>query len=266
MAAYRARASDGVAWITGASSGIGRQLARDLSGLGWTVAASARGSDELERLSAEATGSGGRIVPVPCDVTDAAACAAAVDRIEAEIGPIALAVLNAGTYLPARGEKLDTALFERTFAVNLLGTTNALVPVVQRMKARRRGQVAVTGSLTAYFGLPSAAAYGASKAAINGMAQSLRFDLEKLNIRIQVINPGFVETPLTAKNDFFMPGLMPVEKASARIVAGLQRGGFEIAFPRRLAVTMRAVANLPHGVRHAFVRWFTGWGKRPLKE
>jgi NADP-dependent 3-hydroxy acid dehydrogenase YdfG len=265
MGLYRAKAQDGVAWITGASSGIGRRLALDLAAAGWTVAASARGSDQLETLAAEATGLRGRILPVTLDVTDNAACDAAVARIEAEIGPIALAVLNAGGYTATRGEKLDFADFRRTFDLNVLGTVACMIAAVERMKTRGRGQVALVGSITSYVGFPAAASYGASKSALNFIAQSLKFDFDKLDIRIQVINPGFVETPLTGKNDFFMPGLMKVEDASARIVAGLASGGFEIAFPRRLAWAVATVRLLPFAARHALLRWFTGWGKRPLK-
>jgi NAD(P)-dependent dehydrogenase (short-subunit alcohol dehydrogenase family) len=265
MSLYRAQPRDGVAWITGASSGIGRRLALDLATAGWTVAASARGSDQLETLAAEATGLPGLILPMPLDITDSDACNAVALRIEAEAGPIALAVLNAGTYTATRGEKLDLAEFRKTFDLNVLGTVACMIAAVERMKTRGRGQVALVGSITSYVGFPAAASYGASKSALNFIAQSLKFDFDKLGIRIQVINPGFVETPLTGKNDFFMPGLMKVEDASARIVSGLARGGFEIAFPRRLAWTVAAIRLLPFAVRHAFLRWFTGWGKRPLK-
>ncbi len=262
MPFYRASPDDGVAWVTGASSGIGRELALALARYGYTVAASARSVDELEKLAASA---GGKIFAFPCDVTDTAACAETVERIEREVGPLALVVLNAGTYAPSRGERLDVKNFDKTIDVNLKGTVNALVPAVAALKAHGRGQIAVVGSLTSYFGLPGAAAYGATKAALNSMAQSLKFDLDKMNIRIQVINPGFVETPLTDKNDFAMPGLMPVEKAAQRIVDGLRRGGFEIAFPRRLAWPMAAVRLLPRALMHWLVTKFTGWDKRALR-
>lgn len=265
MALYRANPADGAAWVTGASSGIGRRLALDLASKGYTVVASARGGDELEKLAAEAAALGARIVPIPLDITDEAACALAVSLIEREVGPLALAVLNAGTYRVTRGERLDTADFQQTFGLNVLGTSHCLVPVIKAMQARRQGQVALVGSLTSYVALPGAATYGASKAALNFIAQSLKFDLEKMNIRIQVINPGFVETPLTARNDFSMPALMKVEDASDRIVAGLERGGFEIAFPRRLAYALAVLRLLPEPLRHAAVRQFTGWGKRPLR-
>src|SRR5690606_18900314 len=133
--------------------------------------------------------------------------------------------LNAGTYLPTRGERLEATNLVRVFEVNLFGVVYGLVPVVDRMRVRGRGHIAITGSVTAYFGLPSAAAYGATKAALNNMAEALRFDFEKMNIRIQIMNPGFVKTPLTHGASFPMPALMDVEEAAGAYVAGLERGG-----------------------------------------
>src|SRR5690606_34055133 len=146
--------------------------------------------------AAEAEGFPGRILPYPCDVTDEDGMERAVAAIEKEAGPIVLAILNAGVYLPTRGERMEATNLVRTFQVNLFGVIHGLVPVVDRMRARGHGHIAITGSVTAYFGLPSAAAYGATKAALNNMAEGLRFDFEKMNIRIQIVNPGFVETPL----------------------------------------------------------------------
>jgi short-subunit dehydrogenase len=265
MTLYRATPSDGIAWITGASTGIGRQLALDLARRGYVVAATARSEDKLASLAEEAAGLMGRIVPFPRDVTDRGGMAALVAAIETELGPIALAVFNAGTYFPTRGEKLDAENFVKTYGINLFGVVNGLVPVVEGMKARGRGQVAIVGSVSGYGGLPLASAYGASKAAVNNMAQSLKFDFDKLNIRIQVINPGFVDTPLTEKNTFPMPGLMTVRDAARRIVDGLEKGGFEICFPRRLAWTLKLVNLLPHALYFPIMNRAMGWNKRPLK-
>ena len=140
--------------------------------------------------------------------------------------------------------------------------TNEETDWCHRMRDRGFGQVVLVGSVTSYFGLPSAAAYGATKAALNSMAQSLKYDFDKLNIRIQVVNPGFVDTPLTAKNKFDMPGLMPVDKASARFVDGIARGGFEIVFPRRLAWMLKAGTFLPQMLYHRIIRKATGWDQR----
>lgn len=255
MSPRSSRPADGVAWVTGASSGIGRALALHLAREGWTVHATARSAEALAALAAE---SGGRIVAAPGDVTDPAAMAALVAGIEAR-APIALAVLNAGIYLPVRGEALDRDDFARTFAVNLDGTVNALLPLLDAMKPRRAGQVAIVSSVTGYGGLPTSAAYGASKAALINLAESLKFDLDRLGIRIQVVNPGFVETPATAQNAFPMPALMKVDEAAARIVRGLAGSGFEITFPRRFTYVLKALGLLPYRLYFPLVARITGW-------
>jgi NAD(P)-dependent dehydrogenase (short-subunit alcohol dehydrogenase family) len=265
MTLYRAKPSDGVAWITGASTGIGRALALELVRRGYVVAATARGEDKLVSLANEASALFGRIVPFPGDVTDKDGMAAIAQAIEKELGPVALAVFNAGNYFPTRGEKLSVENFVKTYEINLFGIVNGLVPVVDAMKARGFGQVAVVGSVSGYGGLPLASAYGASKAAVNNMAEALKFDFDKMNIRIQVINPGFVDTPLTEKNTFSMPGLMKVEDATRRFADGLERGGFEVCFPRRLAWTLKLVNLLPHALYFPVMKRAMGWDKRPLK-
>lgn len=262
MGLYRAKLQDGIAWITGASTGIGRQVAIDLAREGYVVAITARDDDRLEEVVEAASGAPGRVVPVVCDVTDADAMDRAVARIEREFGPIVLAIFNAGTYSPTLGERLETHNFHSVFTVNLFGVVNGLVPVADRMRDRGFGQIAITGSVTAYFGLPSAAAYGATKAALNNMARGLKYDFDKLNIRIQIFNPGFVDTPLTKRNKFTMPALMPVDRAAKRYIEGLKHGGFEVTFPRRLTWTLKACAYLPESLYYLIVRKVTGWDKR----
>jgi NAD(P)-dependent dehydrogenase (short-subunit alcohol dehydrogenase family) len=208
MSLYRASPADGVAWITGGSSGIGLELAFELARRGYKVAITSRKFDLFDEAAAKDPATASAISKHPCDVSNAGEMANTIDAIEQSIGPIALSVFNAGNYIPQHGMKLEVAAFEKTFAVNFLGAVNGIVPLVERMKQRGRGQIAVTGSITSYGGLPMASAYGASKAALNSMAQSLKFDLDRMNIRIQVCNPGFVESELTKKNDFAMPGLM----------------------------------------------------------
>lgn len=264
MSLYRASPQDGVAWVTGASTGIGRALALELARKGFTVAITAREREELANAAAQAEGLSGRLVSFPCDVTDEDGMARTVAAIEKQLGAIVLAVLNAGTFLPTRGERLETTNIVRTFEVNVFGVVFGLVPVVDCMRARGYGQVALMGSVTSYVGLPSAAGYGASKAAINNMAQGLRFDFEKMNIRIQVFNPGFVATPLTARNRFRMPALMQVENAAGRVARGLESGGFEISFPRRFTWWIKFLQLFPQDLIHFVLNRLTGWPKRPL--
>ncbi|MBA3449552.1 MAG: SDR family NAD(P)-dependent oxidoreductase, partial [Pseudaminobacter sp.] len=152
----------------------------------------------------------------------------------------------------------------KTFEINLFGVVYGLVPVVEYMRERGRGQVVLVGSASCYFGWPSAAAYGASKAALNNLAEALKHDFDKMNIRIQVINPGFVDTPLTERNQFPMPALMHVDKASKRMSAALKSGGFETNFPWRFTWMLKFLRLLPMPVRYALVHAATGWKKRPL--
>jgi short-subunit dehydrogenase len=246
MSLYRAKPQDGAVWITGASTGIGRELAIAMAKAGWTVAATARSADKLVELEQESNGWKGRIHAFPADVTDAARMVSAVDAIEASAGKIALAIFNAGNYWPASGDRLDVKKFADTYALNIMGHVNGLAPVVEKFKSRGKGHIMMVASVSGYSGLPTAAAYGASKAAVINMCEALKFDFDAMNIRIQLVNPGFIETPLTEKNAFPMPALMPVAKAVERIMAGIAHGGFELTFPRRFTFTLKFMRLLPY--------------------
>ncbi|MDZ7602785.1 MAG: SDR family NAD(P)-dependent oxidoreductase, partial [Hoeflea sp.] len=182
MTTYTARPADGAVWITGASSGIGRALAMTLAQEGYTVHATARGEEALAKLVQDAGGLKGRIIAAPGDVSDTEAMAGIAARIDAEGQGLALAVFNAGIYLPVYGETLKVSDFDKSFAVNLSGVVNCLVPALARMKARGRGQLAIVSSVTGYGGMPTSAAYGATKAALINMAESLKFDLDKFGV------------------------------------------------------------------------------------
>jgi NAD(P)-dependent dehydrogenase (short-subunit alcohol dehydrogenase family) len=266
MGLYRANPKDGVVWITGGSSGIGRALASQLAAAGYTVAVTAREGDEIDLLVAESAGLSGRIISFPCDVTYEAGLEATLASIEGEIGPVILAIFNAGTYVPIAGENLSVRKFRRTFDVNLQGVINGLVPAVRNMQKRGFGHVVLVGSISAWFGWPTTAAYGASKAAINVMAQALKYDLDKINVRIQVANPGFVNTPLLQlqQTASMMPALMSPEDAASRMLRGITCGGFEIAFPKRLVWGLKLTSMMPQPVRHWIIARLTGWSSRPL--
>ncbi|OLP53864.1 oxidoreductase [Rhizobium rhizosphaerae] len=261
MTDFTARPEHGCAWVTGASSGIGRAVALKLAAAGFTVAATARDQAKLAALVAEGAG---RIHAFPADVTNAEAVLESVAEIEAQCGPLALAVLNAGVFLPVHGEAMKQADFDKTFAVNLNGTVHCLLPTVEAMKRAGRGQIAIVSSVTGYGGLPTSAAYGATKAALINMAESLRFDLDKLGIRIQVINPGFVDTPATEQNEFPMPALVTPDVAATEIVKGLAAKGFEITFPKRFTYGLKLARLLPYGLYFALINRTTGWKTRPL--
>jgi NAD(P)-dependent dehydrogenase (short-subunit alcohol dehydrogenase family) len=242
----------GPIWITGASSGIGRAVALAYAAQGKTLAVSARDAKALDSLVAEGNG---RIHAYPLDVTDRAASLALVDRIEADLGPIALALLNAGTHHEVRVRDFDPAIFDRLFAVNVGGVVNGLAAVIPRMVARRSGHIAIVSSVAGYRGLPSASAYGATKAALINMAEALEPDLALHGIKLSLINPGFVRTPLTDLNEFPMPFLMEVDAAAARIVSGLASSAFEITFPRRFAFILKLLRIIP-------IRWYLALTRR----
>ncbi len=255
--------ADGVCWITGASSGIGRAVALEHVKAGWTVAATARRESDLLDLSREAAALGGRVIAYAGDVADAERMADIVRAIETTQGPIARALLNAGIYIPTRAATFRPDDYRRSFDVNLMGTVNGLAAIVPAMIARGRGQIAVTSSVAGYGGLPTSAAYGATKAGLINMAASLKFDLDNEGVLIQVINPGFVKTPATDSNPFEMPFLMEIDDAARRVVEGLKSSRFEIAFPRRFALILKALNMLPYGLYFALASRATGWrGKK----
>ena len=245
-----------VVWITGASSGIGRALALLHAREGWWVAASARGADALAALVAEAPL--GRVQAFPLDVTEAAANRATVAAIERKLGSIDRAILNAGTHKPVSADRFSVVPFEALLATNVMGAVNGLDALIAAMRGRGRGQIAIVASVAGYRGLPTAAAYGASKAALINLAEALRPELGQLGIDLRLVNPGFVRTPLTAKNRFPMPFLMQPDAAAARVLHGLGGSGFEITFPRRFTWVLKCLRLLPYRLYFPIIRRTTG--------
>jgi NADP-dependent 3-hydroxy acid dehydrogenase YdfG len=261
MSNRRVTPKDGVVWITGASSGIGRSVALEFARRGWTVAASARRAGELEVLALEASGLSGRIIAHAVDVTDAQGMELVSAAIETAHGPIALAFFNAGIAPYMTAPNIDVSVVKQAFDVNVFGVVHGLAAIMPRMAKRGFGQIGVNASIAGYGGLPRAAAYGATKAAMIHMCEALRFDCENLGLVMQIINPGFVETPLTGKNDFPMPFLVKQDEAARRVVDGFATGGFEITFPRRFAYMVKAINLLPYPLYFAIVARMTGWKK-----
>ncbi len=246
-----ARPADGPVWITGASSGIGEAVALRLAKAGWTVAASARSEDKLAALAERAAGAKGRIVPVPLDVTDRDACTRAVARITTDLGPPALVILNAGSYFRDGIHGFSAESVEKSFTLNVGGVANCLEPVLPAMIERRAGQIAIVSSVAGYRGLPMAIGYGGSKAALINMAEAMKPECDRAGIKLQVIDPGFVKTPLTDKNTFPMPFLVPVAEAARKIVTGLKSSRFEIAFPTPFVAILKVLRVLPFGAYFA---------------
>lgn len=235
-----------LAWITGASTGIGAATALRLAQQGWHVAVTARSEDKLDELAANLSAFKGKIFPYPGDVTDAALMRDIVSRIEGELGPIDLALLNAGSNFPDKEGRFSAALFRKTFDLNVQGTVNCLEPVLERFRARKAGHIVIVASVAGFRGLPGALPYCASKAALINLTESLGIECAAQGIKVQLVNPGFVKTPLTDKNHFPMPMLMDVNKAADVLVRGLESGRFEINFPWPFVYAIKLVDLLPN--------------------
>lgn len=259
MARRPANKDHGCAWVTGASSGIGAAIVAELVESGWRVAATARDREALARLSE--TAPPGLIIPVAADVSDPAAMQAAAAAIREKLGPIGLLIANAGIYLPVPAPVIDVARFKRTFDVNVLGVAHALAQVIPDMAARGQGHVHIVSSATGFGGMPTASAYGASKAALINMAECLKIEMERTGVGVSLSTPGFVNTPAQTDNTFPKPFMVSAETAAKRIVAGVRRGGFETTFPRRFTWVLKALYALPKPLYLPLVRRQTGWDK-----
>lgn len=246
------------AFLVGASAGIGRALALELLDRGWHVAAGARREQPLQELAAARPDAGRRFHAQTLDVTDRDGFGEAYQAVERAIGPVDTLIVNAGDYEPMPLADFDPELFRRLMEVNFQGAVNALAAALPAMLARGRGQILLTASLSAYRGLPRAAPYGASKAALLNMAESLHPELARRGVRLRVINPGFVRSRLTDKNDFSMPDIVSPEYAAAYIARRLGGRGFEIAFPPRFALALKTLRLLPYRLYFAAIRRMVG--------
>ena len=231
-----------IAWITGASTGIGAATAKRLAAEGWQVMATARSKDKLETLAAE---SNGTIHAWPCDVTDPQGVNKTVKEIEDSYGPVDLAILNAGTYVPETAQSFTAENFDAHMKLNVSGVAYCLEAVLPAMLRRDAGQIAFVASVAGYRGLPRAMSYSPSKAAVIRLAESLAIECIGTGIKVQVVNPGFIKTPLTDKNDFYMPMLMDVDVAAGKLVKGLKSRKFEIIFPWAFAKFLKLIGLLP---------------------
>lgn len=250
------------AWIVGASSGIGLAVATALAARGARVAVSARHRETLDALAARhrvAEGELPRIVVAPLDVTDAEAVQAAHAGLrEAFAGTPDFVLLCAGTYAPLRADAFDLGTMARHQQVNYMGALNVLAAVLPAQLARGRGHVSLVASVAGFRGLPKSLAYGPTKAALTNLAEVLYADLHARGLGVSVVQPGFVETPLTAQNDFEMPALVSPAQAAGAMLAGWARGAFEIDFPRRFTTWMKLLRVLPYRWYFAAVHRFTG--------
>jgi NADP-dependent 3-hydroxy acid dehydrogenase YdfG len=243
-----------LAWITGASGAICGEIARRLADAGVTIAATARPSERLDALAAASD----KIKSCPADVLKPDELKACTAKIESELGPIDLALLGAGMYVPFDIRNIDIDGFHRTMALNVDGVINGVAAVLPAMLARKSGHIAIMGSLFGYAGWPENGSYGASKAAVINLAESLKLELEGTGVAVTIINPGFVDTPLNASYD---PKkklyAMSKERCARKILEKLGGKPYEIAFPPQVAGFLKSVRSLPRVVSFPLIRWFT---------
>lgn len=233
-------------WLLGASSGIGAAVARALAERGAHVVLSSRHPDALAQLCSTLAGSGH--LTVPCDATSDAQMEAASEQVFAHWAGVDVAIYLAGDYVPLRADDFTTNAVRKLCEVNYLGAVNFTHAVLPLLPRNDSGGVVLVSSVAGYRGLPKALGYGPPKAALIHFAETLFLDMRPRGIGVWVVNPGFVETRLTAKNDFRMPALISADEAAADLLQGLAAGRFEIHFPKRFTRFMKLLRLLPYGL------------------
>jgi len=236
-------------WIVGASSGIGAATARALLAQGARVVVSARNAAALQALAQNQP----LCQALPLDATDSAAVHQAAKILLAQ-GPLDGVMYCAGHYEPMRADAMDVAQMKRHCEVNYLGALYLLDAVLPALRARGTGHISLVGSVAGYRGLPNSLAYGPTKAALINLAEALYLDLHSEGLGVSIINPGFVETPLTAQNDFKMPALLTPDQAAQAILQGWAKGLFEIHFPKRFTRWLKLLRLLPYRVYFKLVQ------------
>ena len=230
-------------WITGGSTGIGKALAIKFANKGWNVAISARRENLLKDISSVNE----NIHEFPLDVTDKSKCKEVFDEIKKKFQEVDICFFSTGTWNPKKEKDIDVEQIEDVFKVNFFGTLNSIKAVEEYFKNRKEGIITIVSSIAGYRGLPNSTGYGPSKSALNNLAESLYFDFKRSNVRVCLVSPGFIKTPMTDKNDFKMPFLKTPEFAAEKIYNGLINGSsFEIDFPKELTLILKLLKILPN--------------------
>ena len=251
--------NDKVIWITGASTGIGKALAIKFSKNGWKVAISARRAEILDDISKQNE----NIFPFPLDVTNKEECKKVFLEIKNKLQNIDICVFSTGTWDPKKEKDIDIDQIENVMKVNFFGTLNSIKSVEKYFKDSGKGHISIVSSIAGYRGLPNSTGYGPSKSALNNLAESLYFDFKKYGVRISLISPGFIKTPMTDKNDFKMPFLKTSEYAADKIYHGLVNTNvFEIHFPKQLTLILKFLKILPNWLYLKLVGKLTKYQKR----
>jgi short-subunit dehydrogenase len=231
-----------VIWITGASSGIGKALAIKFAENNWIVAASAR----REKLLIELKHINDNIHSFPLDVTEIDKCKIVAKNIINQFGDINICVFGTGMHDPKSEKTFNLDKIRKIMEVNYFGTMNSINSIYEFFSEKKNGQISIVSSVAGYRGLPAAGAYCASKAALTSFAESLNFDMQNKNVRVSLISPGFIKTPMTDQNDFPMPMIKSPEFAANEIFKGLTKSkGFEIHFPKAFTYFLKFLQILP---------------------
>ena len=246
-------------WITGGSTGIGKALAIKFANKGWNVAISARRENLLQEISSNHE----NIHGFPVDVTDKIKCKQTFEKIRNKFENIDICFFSTGTWDPKKEKDIDVEQIENVFKVNFFGTLNSIKAVEEYFKNRKMGTITIVSSIAGYRGLPNSTGYGPSKSALNNLAESLYFDFKRYGVRVSLISPGFIKTPMTDKNDFKMPFLKTTEYAADKIYDGLvNSNAFEIHFPKQLTLVLKFLKILPNWLYLKLLSKLTKYQKR----
>ena len=239
-----------VIWITGASTGIGKALALKFAKNDWIVAASARRENLLNELNKE----NGNIHPFPLDVTNTDQCKTVFKNILEKFKNIEICVFSTGIHDPKSEKKFNLEKIRKIMEVNYFGVMNSINSIYEYYNTKKCGQISIVSSVAGYRGLPAAGAYCASKSALTSFTESLYFEMKRKNVRVSLISPGFIKTPMTDKNDFPMPMIKSPEFAAEQIYSGLiKKSGFEIHFPKVFTFFMKFLRILPNSIYLKFL-------------
>ena len=229
-------------WITGASSGIGKSVAKKFANEGWKVAVSARRKELLDELAKNPN-----IVSFPLDVTNRNQINEVFKNILDNFGELDICLFSSGTYEPKDEQNIDPDKIKNVINVNFIGVIDCVKSVERYFKDKKSGHISIVSSIAGYRGLPNSSGYGPSKAALTNFSESIYFDFKKFGVRVSVVSPGFIKTPLTDKNEFPMPFLKTPEYAAEKIFNGLVKSSaFEIHFPKGLTLTLKFLRILPY--------------------
>ncbi len=246
-------------WITGGSTGIGKALALKFASKGWNVAISAR----RENLLKEISDNNENIFTFPLDVTSKSQCIQVFNEIKRKFESVDICFFSTGTWNPKKEKDIDVEQIEDVFKVNFFGTLNSIKAAEEYFRKRKKGIITIVSSIAGYRGLPNSTGYGPSKSALNNLAESLYFDFKRYNVRICLVSPGFIKTPMTDKNDFKMPFLKTTEYAAEKIYDGLvNKNIFEIHFPKSLTIILKILSFLPSKIYFGLVGKMTKYQKK----